>query len=182
MSKGTKKVLIVIDMQRDFIDGALRNRDAKAIVPNVVKKIEQWDDDIIMTMDTHNDKYLDTREGRYLPIKHCIKKTAGWYLDKDVCDSVVVKGRAGFDINLFPKDQFGHKDLWEVIRDYREIEIVGICTDICVVTNALLLRTFLPEARITVDASCCAGTTPEAHNAALMVMKSCQIDIINHRN
>ena len=176
----SKKVLIVIDMQQDFIDGALRNRDAKAIVPNIVKKIEWWTGDIIMTMDTHGDNYLDTREGRYLPVRHCIEGHDGWPLDEKVYYSLVSKFAAGFDISIIQKDQFGHKDLWEVVRNYSEIEIVGICTDVCVVTNALLLRTFLPEMDITVDASCCAGTTLEAHRAALTVMKSCHINIINN--
>lgn len=175
-----KKVLIVVDMQNDFIDGALRNRDAKAIASNVVKKIEQWDDDIIVTMDTHDDKYLETREGRYLPVKHCVDGTEGWHIDNDVYNSLVDKFTAGVNIRMATKDRFGLTDLWEVVQGYREIEIVGICTDICVVTNALLLRTFLPEMNITVDASCCAGTTPEAHKAALTVMKSCQIDVINN--
>lgn len=176
----SKKVLIVVDMQNDFIDGSLGTPEAKAIVPNVAKKIEWWNGDILLTMDTHDDNYLDTREGRYLPVRHCIQGHEGWPLDETVYYNIVDKFAAGFNINISEKDQFAHKDLWETVQSYKEIEIVGLCTDVCVVSNALLLRTFLPETDITVDASCCAGTTPKAHQAALTVMKSCHINIINN--
>lgn len=174
----SEKVLIVIDMQNDFIDGPLGTPEAKAIVPNVVKKIDEWDSDIVFTMDTHDDRYFNTREGRYLPVEHCIQFEQGWCLNTDVYYRFVNKNNH-VQITQAPKCQFALYHLWEYVKKYTEIEIVGLCTDVCVVSNALLLRTFLPEVDITVDASCCAGTTPEAHKAALTVMKSCHINIIN---
>ena len=171
-----KKTLIVIDMQNDFIDGALGTKEAQAIVPNVKKKIEEYtarEDHIIFTRDTHSDNYLETNEGKHLPVKHCIWKTDGW----KIANGLLVEGS-----DIFDKHTFGYTD-WDKDFDFvheppAEIELVGLCTDICVVSNALILKAQFPEFDITVDASCCAGVTPESHKAALTTMKMCQINII----
>ena len=172
-----KKTLIVVDMQVDFVNGALGTPEAVAIVPNVKAKIEQYlahQDAVVFTRDTHYEDYLQTNEGKHLPVEHCIKGTPGWEIVKelqaDISDMVVVD-----------KPTFGWK-LWESTMaqnnlSTEEIELVGLCTDICVVSNALILKALYPEARITVDASCCAGVTPESHRAALTTMKMCQIEV-----
>lgn len=173
-----KKLLVVVDMQNDFIDGALGSKEAQAIVPNVVKKIKEWDGDIICTFDTHRVDYLETREGKYLPVKHCIEGTDGHNINKEVFDALVFCN--GSSTNFLKKYTFGSTALPEIIRgssvDY--VELVGLCTDICVVSNAMLLKANHPELDITVDASCCAGVTPESHKAALTTMKMCQINVI----
>jgi nicotinamidase-related amidase len=170
-----KKTLIVVDMQNDFVYGPLGTDEARAIVPNVKKKIEEYrerDDDIIFTLDWHEDYYLDTHEGRYLPVEHCMADTDG--------SRIVNELEMQDDEMYVTKNAFGTYE-W---RWYSHIfdgnaELVGVCTDICVVSNALILRSMYPEMDIAVDASCCAGTTPGKHKAALEVMKSCHIDIIN---
>ena len=171
-----KKVLIVVDMQRDFVDGALGTAEAQAIVAGVVNKIDSFDGDVIVTYDTHTEDYMLTSEGKNLPVPHCIKGTDGWELDSAV-QSVVDKKRA----TVFEKPTFGSTALAEYVKDnYGDdvsIELVGLCTDICVVSNALLLKATLPEAQISVDSSCCAGVTPESHDAALTTMKMCQINV-----
>lgn len=171
------KTLIVVDMQNDFITGPLGTPEAQAIVPKVKKKIEEYrkrGDRIIFTRDTHFEKYYHiSLEGKKLPVKHCIAVTYGWQ---------IVDGLASYEDMRLDKYTFGcnHWRAAMSVCDERpeSIEMVGVCTDICVVTNALLLKTEYPEAEITVDASCCAGTTPENHKAALQVMKSCQINVI----
>lgn len=166
------KALIVIDMQNDFIDGALGTKEAVAIVPRVKQKIEEYQkrgDRIIFTRDTHEFGYLETHEGKNLPIPHCIKGTNGW----EIVDGLYNPGYLYVN-----KYTFGWPHWYTMLSD-PEIEIVGLCTDICVISNALILRSLYPESDITVDASCCAGTTPENHRAALSVMKSCQINVIN---
>lgn len=173
-----KKLLIVVDMQNDFVDGALGSSEAQAIVLNVIEKIESFDGDIIATYDTHFDDYPKTSEGKKLPVPHCIKGTYGWELNEAVQTALEKKGYASVE-----KPTFGSVDLPEIIREeYGEedlyIELCGLCTDICVVSNALLLKANFPEASIAVDASCCAGVTPEKHKAALTTMSCCQIDII----
>lgn len=169
-----RKVLIVVDMQNDFIDGSLGTKEAQAIVPNVKRKIQEYKergDEIIFTRDTHQENYLYTQEGRKLPITHCIEDTYGW----QISDSL--ESENCFYVN---KDTFGWLDWEDVLYNrYDEIELVGLCTDICVVSNALILKATFPETEITVDASCCAGVTPESHKAALTTMKMCQINIIN---
>jgi nicotinamidase-related amidase len=172
-----KRTLIVVDMQNDFIDGALGTKEAQAIVPNVVEKIKHWKGEIIVTQDTHYDNYLETREGKYLPVKHCIDGTDGHKINESVFD-VLVKHRGNFA--FLNKITFGSTALPEIIRgqNFEYIEIVGLCTDICVVSNAMLLKANYPEIDITVDASCCAGVTPESHQAALTTMKMCQINVI----
>lgn len=171
------KYLIVVDMQNDFIDGALGSDAARAIVSNVVNKIEEYrqyeNSKIIFTHDTHMDDYLDTLEGQKLPISHCIKDTPGWYLS----DELPID--PGKDSHVY-KNSFGWLGWSKILRPIRgdTIEVVGLCTNICVVSNALILRASFPDVQIIVDASCCAGTSSEAHSAALSVMRSCQIDVI----
>lgn len=172
------KLLVVVDMQRDFIDGSLGTPEAQAIVPAVVEKIKSFDGDVVFTMDTHHDDYLETQEGKKLPVEHCIYKTEGWLIQPQVSDALAEK-------NAVPitKQTFGAVDLIEFIewdcrhKKFDSIELVGLCTDICVVSNALLLKAYYPETPISVDASCCAGVTPETHQAALTTMKQCQIEV-----
>jgi len=171
-----KKVLIVIDMQNDFIDGALGTKEAAAIVTNVKRKIEEYKksgNPVIFTRDTHDRNYLKTQEGRKLPVEHCIKGSDGWAISSelDTADSLI-----------FDKNTFGSVSLMDYLAEnYKEaeFEFVGLCTDICVISNAIMLKAFLPEAGITVDASCCAGVTPQSHKNALEAMKMCQINVIN---
>ena len=173
-----KKILIVVDMQKDFVDGALGTKEAVAIVPGVVSEIENFDGDIIVTYDTHFENYPETQEGKNLPVPHCIKGTDGWKLDAEVQAAVDKKGYTAIE-----KPTFGSTELIGYIRenynpDEIEIELIGLCTDICVVSNALLLKANFLETKISVAASCTAGVTPESRNAALMTMKMCQINII----
>ena len=176
-----KKILIVIDMQNDFIDGALGSPEAQAIVPVVSEKISSYknmsDRVIIYTRDTHKDNYLNTQEGKLLPIPHCICGTQGW----QIVDGLYQEGSLIED-----KITFGSTWLPQyIMSNYKGriggIELIGVCTDICVVSNAMILKAHFPEVPIAVDASCCAGTSVEAHNAALTVMKSCQIEIHNEK-
>ena len=165
-----KKTLIVVDMQKDFIDGALGTKEAIAIVENVKKKIAEYQaagNEIIFTRDTHQADYLNTNEGKHLPVEHCIEGTDGW----KIAEGLEVPG--AIYIN---KPTFGYLN-W---ADYKleEVEMVGLCTDICVVSNALIIKANYPEIKVTVDASCCAGVTPESHNAALTTMKMCQVEVI----
>lgn len=173
-----KRVLVVVDMQNDFVDGALGTKEAAGIVENVVSKIRDFDGSIFVTMDTHQDNYMETAEGRKLPVPHCIKMTEGWELNEKVKAALSDK-----DYRTLEKGTFGSTALVDEVRkikggDEIEMEFMGLCTDICVVSNVLLLKAFFPEDRITVDAGCCAGVTPESHKAALETMKMCQIDII----
>ncbi len=165
-----KKTLIVVDMQKDFIDGALGTGEAVAIVEKVKEKIALYQahgDEIIFTRDTHQPDYLGTNEGKYLPVKHCIEETEGW----QIYEGLEVDG--AIYIN---KPNFGYTGWAEF--DFEEVELVGLCTDICVVSNALILKALFPEIKITVDADCCAGVTPESHEAALLTMKMCQVEVI----
>ena len=162
-----KKVLVVIDMQNDFIDGALGTAEAVGIVDKVVKKIGNYPADCIYaTRDTHGEDYLETSEGRYLPVKHCIKGTMGWEIRKEVAQTM--PQALVIDKPTFGSEELVQRLLEESKGEEIEIELVGLCTDICVVTNALLLKTKLPETKIKVDAACCAGVTPESHEAALL--------------
>ncbi len=172
-----KHFLIVIDMQKDFVDGALGTAEAVAVVPNVVNKIEDFDGEIFATLDTHFDNYLQTAEGAHLPVAHCIKDTDGWQLNHDVAAALEKKGYTPVE-----KLTFGSTDLPGLIEkaaggEAFTLELVGLCTDICVVSNALLLKAHFREMPISVDAACCAGVTPEKHAAAIETMKSCQIEI-----
>lgn len=176
--------LIVIDMQNDFITGSLGTKEAEAIVPKVVEKIRDADA-IFYTQDTHDDDYLNTQEGRLLPVKHCIEETPGWELEPRVKEALELR-KDQIRVEQFKKGTFGSTALAEAIKrryeentqEWNEVELVGLCTDICVVSNALLIKAFCPELKITVDASCCAGVTPEKHEAALETMKSCQIVVV----
>lgn len=165
-----KKTLIVVDMQNDFIDMALGTKEAVSIVPNVKAKIEEYrknGDRIIFTRDTHGENYLNTPEGIKLPVVHCVKGTKGW----EIADGLYVEG-----CKIIDKPNFGWPNWKE--EAFEAVELVGLCTDICVVSNALIIKAAFPEAKVSVDASCCAGVTPESHKAALLTMQMCQIDVI----
>lgn len=173
-----KKILVVVDMQNDFVDGALGTKEAEAIVDSVVDKIKKFDGDIFATFDTHFEDYMNTSEGHKLPVPHCIRGTEGWKLNEKVQRALDEK-----DYTKVEKVTFGSVGLPQLIADtYNvaeiEIELVGLCTDICVVSNALLLKAHFPEIKISVDSACCAGVTTEKHSAALETMASCQIDIL----
>ncbi len=170
-------VLIVVDMQNDFIDGALGTKEAKEIVPKVAEKIKSFDGRVIATRDTHEENYLDTQEGRKLPVKHCIRGTAGWEIRSEIQEL----------IRELPMDKltFGCLDLGNALQKYDEwqekiesVTLIGLCTDICVISNAMIVKAALPETRVIVDASCCAGVTPESHKQALEAMKVCQIEVV----
>lgn len=168
------KILIVVDMQNDFVNGSLGSEDAQKIVSNVREKILEYQkngDTVIFTRDTHGENYLQSQEGKYLPVPHCIYGTDGWK---------IVDGLAVENCQYIDKPNFGWTH-WDTknFDDKDEIELVGVCTDICVVSNALILKAIYPEIHIMVDASCCAGVTPESHKAALLTMKSCQVEVIN---
>jgi len=165
------RLLIVVDMQNDFVDGALGTKEAVQIVPYVIDKVKSAARDnvhVVFTKDTHYSNYLDTQEGRKLPVEHCIKGTHGWE---------IIPGLEEYADEIIEKNTFGSTDLPEVAEKYDDIELVGLCTDICVISNALLLKAHFPEKNISVDASCCAGVTPQSHNNAIEAMKMCQIDI-----
>lgn len=167
------KLLVVVDMQKDFVDGSLGTNEAVAIVPQVVQEIESFDGDVVFTLDTHSSIYLETQEGKNLPVPHCIKGTDGWKLDKAI--EPLASGR-----RIFEKPTFGSVELAEYVADgdYDDISLIGLCTDICVLSNAMLIKAFLPEVKVSVIASACAGVTPESHENALSAMKMCQINIV----
>ncbi len=173
-----EKVLVVVDMQNDFIDGALGTKEAREILGNVVKKIESYGGHkVFATRDTHGDDYLETFEGRHLPVPHCIRGTKGWEIREEVARALDKVNAEVIDKPVFGSEKLVER-LYEMAREQSlEIELVGLCTDICVVSNALLLKTKLPEVRIQVDPACCAGVTPESHEAALLTMKMCQIEM-----
>lgn len=169
-----KKILIVVDMQKDFINGSLGTKEAQDIVPKVMEKIKAYKDagdEVVFTLDTHYDDYMDTLEGKNLPVLHCIKGTEGWELQEEL---------DGFEGKRFEKVTFGSVDLahYAASGGYDQVELVGLCTDICVISNAMLLKASMPNTPILVDSSCCAGVTPESHNNALEAMKMCQIMVI----
>ena len=170
-----QKLLIVVDMQKDFINGALGTREAEAILPQVEALVKRFDGRIIFTRDTHEAGYLETQEGSRLPVAHCLRGSDGWQIAESLQPYVT---------EVIDKPTFGSRMLGERLaalhaRDpIEEILLVGLCTDICVISNALLTKAFLPEVPITVDASCCAGVTPESHRNALNAMKMCQIEIV----
>lgn len=172
-----RKILVVVDMQNDFIDGSLGTHEAVAIVENVKDKIRSYDkNDIFVTMDTHAPNYLETQEGKNLPVEHCIKGTDGWKVRPDIDE--LLQGAA-----VYEKPTFGSVKLAEDISKIAaaediEIELIGLCTDICVVSNALLLKANMPEVKVSVDPACCAGVTPESHEAALKTMQMCQVNVL----
>lgn len=173
-----RKILIVIDMQNDFIDKALGTPEAEAIVEAVKEKIQAFPPaDVFATMDTHGEDYLNTQEGKYLPVPHCIKGSEGWEIRADLKEPLA--GAKVYEKPTFGSTQLA-KDLLEISKaEEIELELIGLCTDICVVSNALLLKAYMPEVTISVDAACCAGVTPEKHLAALETMRSCQIQVVN---
>lgn len=169
-----KKCLIIVDVQNDFVDGSLGTKEAQAMLPHLIEKLTALTDtDLFFTLDTHGPDYLDTQEGKHLPVPHCIKPEKGWEIVPQLLP-FTKKAKA-----LIEKPTFGSTALPAYVAEYDEIELVGLCTDICVVSNALLLKAFFPEKTIRVDASCCAGVTPASHQSALMTMQSCQIEIEN---
>ena len=164
-----KRTLIVVDMQNDFIDMALGTKEAVAIVPYVKAKIAEYiknGDEVIYTRDTHGEDYLETTEGKKLPVPHCIKGSKGW----EIAEGIYVEG-----CKIIDKPNFGWPN-WDE-ESLEEVELVGLCTDICVVSNALIIKATFPNAVVTVDKNCCAGVMPDSHNAALVTMQMCQIDI-----
>ncbi len=166
------KYLIVVDMQVDFITGSLGSKLAEAIVPNVVEKVKNFNGKVIFTRDTHFENYLQTQEGKKLPVEHCIKDTAGW----QICDEL-----KPYVNEVIDKITFGSVDLPQAIKDddenIEEIELCGLCTDICVISNAMILKASFPEVKIAVDSKCCAGVSMESHNTALNAMRAVQIEI-----
>lgn len=172
----SERVLIVIDMQNDFIDAALGTKEAVAIVDDVKKKIEEYvsrGDEVIFTRDTHQEDYMNTNEGKHLPVPHCMEGTDGWQIREGLVPEDYEK------LTIIDKPNFGFYgwDAFEFSKD-TEFELIGLCTDICVTSNAILLKTFYPENIVKVDPKCCAGVTPESHNAALLTMKMCQVDLV----
>lgn len=169
-----KRLLVVVDMQKDFIDGSLGTKEAQAIVPKVAERVmsgQAAGEEIIFTLDTHGEDYLETLEGKKLPVKHCLKGTDGWQLCKEL---------AGIAGRRFEKGTFGSLECAKYAAEggYDQVELIGLCTDICVISNAMLLKAAMPQTRIFVRADCCAGVTPESHINALKAMEICQIEII----
>lgn len=165
-----RKTLIVVDMQNDFIDGSLGTKEAEAIVGNVKRRIDEYrqrSDEVIFTRDTHYDNYLETNEGKHLPVKHCIKGTDGW----QIADGLDFESAVHID-----KESFGYTG-WSSYK-LEDVLMVGLCTDICVVSNALIIKALYPEINVAVDAGCCAGVSPESHRAALETMKMCQVEVL----
>ena len=170
-----QKILLVIDMQNDFIDGALGTKEAAAIVPAVKKKIEEFDGTVLFTRDTHFENYMETQEGKNLPVPHCIKGTDGWQIRSEL-DKLRIT-------DAIDKVAFGSSELGPVLlkldqeNPIESITVIGLCTDICVISNAMIAKAFLPEVPISVDADCCAGVMPETHENALKAMEVCQIKV-----
>ena len=171
-----RNILLIIDMQNDFIDGSLGSAEAENIVQNVINKIKEYpSENVFATKDTHEANYLSTSEGRHLPVEHCIRGSKGWDIRPEIMALIPSE-------NVYEKGTFGSVALAEKVAEMARkeeisIEIAGLCTDICVVSNALLIKAYLPEIPISVDSSCCAGVTPEKHAAALETMRSCQINV-----
>jgi len=170
------RYLVVVDMQHDFVDGALGTAEAQAIVPHVVEKVKGFDGTVLFTRDTHGTNYLTTQEGKNLPVEHCIEGTPGWQIVPELEEL-----RVRLDAPTFDKPTFGSLELSDYLtrknaaEPIESIELCGLCTDICVVSNALLIKAHLPEVPLTIDPTCCAGVTPASHQAALATMSSCQI-------
>ena len=186
------KVLVIVDMQNDFIDGALGSLEAQAIVPNIVEKIRNYENKeetlLLFTKDTHYDDYLETFEGKMLPVPHCIENTPGWSINKDISSVASDTDFLGYSSKKIInsrvyKNTFGSDDLRDLLIKEKDniesVELFGLCTSICVLSNAIMARQALPNVKITVDANCCACVTPESHKHALAAMKMCQIEVIN---
>lgn len=168
-------VLVVVDMQNDFIDGALGTKEAQAIVPGVAEKINGFSGEVYYTMDTHEADYLSTQEGKNLPVEHCIKGSKGW----EIAPEIPVINKA----NVLEKPTFGSVSLATMLKEKEaeldSVTLIGLCTDICVISNAMLIKAYMPEVPVFVDASCCAGVTPMSHTNALEAMKMCQIQVLS---
>ena len=168
-----ERILIVVDMQKDFVDGNLGTKEAREIVDRVVQKVRAWEGPVIFTRDTHGPDYLSTQEGRRLPVAHCIEGTEGWQ---------IIPPLRPYARDVVDKPGFGSTELARRLaaraEEIEEIELIGLCTDICVVSNALLIKAFLPETPLRVDSACCAGVTPEKHLAALETLRSCQVEVV----
>lgn len=175
-------ILIVIDMQNDFIYGSLGTESAASIIPTVTTKIAQWEGGVIFTRDTHDEQYLQSQEGQMLPVVHCVKGSPGWEIVDDLVN--LAKHKDSNTVQVIDKGQFGTLDLIPALQDLQQrhsiesITFIGVCTDICVVSNALIVKAAFPEIPISVDADCCAGSSEERHQAALETMRSCQITVI----
>ncbi|MGN0485138.1 MAG: cysteine hydrolase family protein [Lachnospiraceae bacterium] len=169
-----KKYLIVVDMQNDFVTGVLGSKEAQQIVSNVVEKVKRFDGEVLFTRDTHGENYNETQEGKCLPVKHCVKGSVGWQLIPQLEEYRTQKQAIVYDKPSFGSVELAH-DMAKKADEIESVELIGVCTDICVVSNALLLKAVLPEIPVKVDASCCAGVTVEKHQAALETMKSCQV-------
>lgn len=181
----SKKLLVLIDCQNDFIDGSLANPEAQKKVANIVKKVDEFNGDaIIYTLDTHQEDYLETKEGQLLPVTHCVEGSDGWQINEKIGDAIKRALDRDITIDVIYKPTFGSFELPSRVRqlvgeENFDIDFVGFCTDICVVSNVLILKAAAYEAaNITVDSNCCAGVTPEKHEAALETMRSCQINVI----
>lgn len=181
------KVLVVVDMQKDFIDGSLGTDEAVNIVDKVVDRVARSKNELILfTRDTHGEDYLDTPEGKKLPVVHCVKGTEGWQTDESIMDAwrnnASTLRREDLDENTFDKPVFGSTELVDFLvknaSEISEIELLGLCTDICVVSNALMIKNTLPNIEVSVNADCCAGVSPQSHQEALNTMKMCQVNII----
>ena len=171
-----KKAVVVVDMQNDFIDGSLGTKEAQEMLPRLKAKLQKVaandDTELIFTMDTHGENYLSTQEGKNLPVEHCIKGTQGWQITEELAEFVKQA------IAVVEKPTFGSMDIIKWLKGADEVELVGLCTDICVISNALLIKAAYPETVVSVDAACCAGVTPESHKNALEAMKMCQIKVL----
>lgn len=169
------KYLIVVDVQNDFVDGVLGTAEARAMLPALLEKVRNFDGTVLLTKDTHTDDYLHTQEGKNLPVPHCIRGTDGWEFPPQLAALAKARGT-----KVYEKPCFGSTRLASDLAaapDVESVELAGLCTDICVVSNALLIKAVLPEIPVSVDARCCAGVTPEKHEAALLTMESCQISV-----
>jgi nicotinamidase-related amidase len=171
-----KKIIVVVDMQNDFIDGSLGTAEAQEMLPRLKEKLKQVTDngsaELIFTMDTHGENYLQTQEGKNLPVEHCLKGSHGWEITPEL-QGFVKQAKA-----VVEKPAFGSLDLPKLLGEADEVELVGLCTDICVISNAMVIKAAYPEVQVSVDASCCAGVTPESHKNALAAMKMCQIKVL----
>lgn len=188
MGKAKIDILIVVDMQNDFVTGTLGTPEAQAIVPKVVEKIKNWEGKVLYTRDTHYEDYLMTQEGKHLPVKHCLKNTWGWQLIDEVGATISDEYMEN-DNSIYDKEIFASRslmwDLWDMQflwpdTEISSITLIDLCTDICVLSNAIMLKNYLIDIPVIVDASCCAGVTPESHKNALNAMKMCQIEIMNY--
>lgn len=170
-----KKIIVVVDMQNDFIDGSLGTAEAQEMLPRLKEKLKQVTDsgsaELIFTMDTHGENYLQTQEGKNLPVEHCLKGSHGWEITPEL-QEFVKQSKA-----VVKKPTFGSLELPKLLGEAEEVELVGLCTDICVISNAMVIKAAYPEVQVSVDASCCAGVTPESHKNALAAMKMCQIKV-----